>query len=94
MDTLLAREGYAYSTLWDSMSVNQRRFLTGTALENRPVEAYSSRFLARYGLGSASSAQRAAENLLARDVIDREGGGFMIVDRFLKLWIRRIGSAR
>ena len=89
LDTLLAREAYAYTTLWESLVVNQRRFLTGLALADSPVQPFAASFTRRHGLRSASNAQRAAETLLAKDVIDRENGTFLIVDRFFKLWIRR-----
>jgi AAA+ ATPase superfamily predicted ATPase len=43
----------------------------------------------RYGLRSASNAQRAIESLLERDVIDRDNGSFMIVDRFFRIWVQK-----
>lgn len=87
--TLLDRERYAYTTLWESLTANQRRFLEGLARSSEPVQPFASEFLQRHGLGTASSAQRAVESLLSRDVIDRDGGSFTILDRFLRLWIQR-----
>ncbi len=89
LDTLLAREGHAYTTLWESFAMNQRRFLTGLATTPRPVQPFSSAFVRDHGLRSASNAQRAADALMDRDVIDRDHGSFLIVDRFFKLWIQR-----
>src|SRR5687768_9391193 len=46
------------------------------------------------GLASASSAQRAAQALLERAILDREdGGGLRIVDPLLARWVRRNGGA-
>lgn len=87
---LLDRENYAYATLWESLSQNQRRFLKGLANEHAGVKPFSSEFTQMYRLGTASNAQRAAEALLERDVIDREDGSYLITDRFFRIWIQRM----
>jgi AAA+ ATPase superfamily predicted ATPase len=87
---LLLREHYAYSTLWESLAMNQRKFLKGLASEDTPVKPFAGEFVRRSGLGSPSNAQRAVDSLLDRDVIDRENGSFLIVDRFFRLWVQRV----
>ncbi|MGH9354057.1 MAG: AAA family ATPase, partial [Terriglobia bacterium] len=87
---LLNRESYAYTALWDSLTLGQRRFLTGLASEDRGAKAFSSAFFQRYGVGTASNAQRAAKALMARDLIDRDNGSFVIADRFFRLWIQQM----
>ena len=62
---------------------------TALALENAPVGASSAAFTTRYGLGSASSVQRAAKGLKVRDVIERDAKRYFIIDRFLKIWLRK-----
>ncbi len=89
---LLEREGFAYGTLWESLTNNQRRFLKGLTTETEKVQPFSSAFVRRYGLRSSSNAQRAAESLLKRDVLDRENGSFVILDRFFRLWVKRLRS--
>jgi len=89
---LLERETYAYTALWESFALNQRRFLLGLATEPPGVRPFSSGFVRHHRLRSASNAQRAAEALLERDVIDREDGSFVISDRFFRAWIQRMGS--
>jgi hypothetical protein len=37
-----------------------------------------------------SNAQRAVQALLAKDVIDRDNGCFLITDRFFRLWIQSV----
>ncbi|MBN1825166.1 MAG: ATP-binding protein [Candidatus Eisenbacteria bacterium] len=91
-DLLLDRESYAYTALWESFAQNQRRFTTGLATEPPGVRPFSADFIGRYRLRSASNAQRAAEGLLERDIIDRENGSFTIIDRFFRAWIRRMGG--
>ena len=85
---LLERESYAYSTLWESLATNQRKFLKGLASETDKVKPFAGEFVRRHGLGSPSNAQRAIDALLERDVIDRDNGSFLIIDRFFRLWIQ------
>ncbi len=88
LQILLDRESHAYTMLWESLTANQCRFLRGLAFEPHGVKPYSSEFTGRYGLRSASNAQRASETLVERDLVDPENGSFVIVDRFFRLWIR------
>ena len=91
VQVLLERETYAYTALWESLTLSQRRLLTGLAAEEeRPIKIFSAAFVQRYGLGSASSAQRPAGALIDRDVIDQDNGSFMIADRFFRIWIQRM----
>ena len=85
---LLERENYAYTTLWESLTTPQKRLLNGLAGESAGVKIFAGEFVRRYGLGSASNVQRAVDGLLARDIIDRDNGSFLITDRFFRLWIQ------
>jgi len=84
---LLDRESYAYTTLWESLTLLQKRFLKGLAVEPVGTKVFSGEFVSSYGLSSASNAQRAVQALLAKDIIDRDNGSFLITDRFFRLWI-------
>jgi hypothetical protein len=88
LKVLLKRESYAYTTLWESLTLPQKRFLKGLAVEQSGVKVFAGEFVHRHGLSSASNAQRAIEGLLAKDVIDRDNGSFVISDRFFRLWIQ------
>ena len=87
---LLERENYAYTTLWESLAVNHRKFLKGLASESKRVQPFSSEFIGKHGLGSPSNVQRAVDALLERDVIDRDNGSFLISDRFFRLWVQSV----
>lgn len=93
MKVLLDRESYAYTALWESLALNQKRLLKGLASEPAGVKPFAGAFIRRHGLGSASNSQRAAESLLNRDLIDRDNGSFLISDRFFRIWIgqRQVG---
>ncbi|MCF7816818.1 MAG: ATP-binding protein [Kiritimatiellales bacterium] len=84
---LLDRESYAFMNLWESLPRNSRRLLKGIAAEAPGIQVFSSEFLRKYQLGSSSNAQRAVEQLLKKDVIDKEEGSVVIPDRFFRLWI-------
>jgi hypothetical protein len=86
---LLDRESYAYTALWESLALNQKRLLRGLASEPAGVKPFAGAFIRRHGLGSASNSQRAVQSLLNRDLIDRDNGSFLIGDRFFRIWIER-----
>lgn len=88
VQTLLARESYAYSALWETLTVNQRRLMRGLATEGRNAAPYSSAFAQKYGIGSPSAVQRMLGILAKRDLIDREDRSVFILDRFFRIWIR------
>ncbi|QEG02621.1 Archaeal ATPase [Stieleria maiorica] len=89
---LLRRESHAYVNLWESLTKNEQRFLRGLAQSELPPKPFSSDFTRRFGLRRASNAQRAAESLESSDLIEREEASFVIIDRFLRLWIRQLFS--
>jgi AAA+ ATPase superfamily predicted ATPase len=55
---LLDRESYAYTTLWEALTLSQKRFLTGLASEPAGVKVFAGEFLICHEIGSASTAQR------------------------------------
>ena len=57
-----------------------------------PPQPFSSDFTRQYGLRSASNAQRAADSLVAKDLIERQTSSFVINDRFLRMWISQLHS--
>lgn len=88
VQVLQERENYAYTTLWESLTVPQKRFLKGLASEAAGVKVFAGEFVRRHGLGSASNVQRVVNALLEKDIIDRDNGSFLITDRFFRLWIQ------
>ena len=90
INMLLDRESYAYSALWESFGLNQRRFLSGLAVAPAGVRAFGADFIQRNRLRSPSTAQRVVKSLLELDIIDRDNGSFVISDRFFRLWIQQL----
>src|SRR6266480_985861 len=57
VQVLLEREGYAYTTLWESLTIPQKRLLKGLAAEPGRVKVFAGEFVRCYALGSASNVQ-------------------------------------
>jgi uncharacterized protein len=90
IDLLLEQENYTFTTLWDSLTANQKILLNSIATAPTEFKPFGTDFIKHSDIGSASNVQRAADALLIKDLIDRnESGSFVIPDRFLKLWLQR-----
>ncbi len=90
INLLLDRQSYAYTALWESFTLNQRRFLAGLAEAEKNIKVFSGEFINKNNLKSHSSVQKIIPKLLQRDIIDREGESFVILDRFFGIWISRL----
>lgn len=92
--TVLSREHYGYSSMWELLTLAQRRLLVALASPEYPgISIFSSDFIERSGLRSASTIQRALAALMDKDIIDQEGERYIILDRFLRLWLQRMGES-
>ena len=88
LEKMLERESQVYQTILDGLTQKQRNLLI--ALSSEPeAQIFSSRFLAHFQLGSASSVQRALQGLIEKDLLDRENGRFVFQDPFFALWLQR-----
>lgn len=94
VQVLQERENYAYTTLWESLTVPQKRFLKGLATDVAGVKVFAGEFVRRAGLRSASNVQRVVDVLLAKDIIDRDNGSLLITDRFFRLWLHSAQTRR
>lgn len=89
INILLERESYAFTSLWDTLTANQKRVLKGLSVEDAP-QVFSSEFLIKHKIGQASNGQRVIKSLLKKDFIDYQEGSYKIVDKFFQLWIKRV----
>ncbi len=91
LNILLERENSTYHILWDSLPEQSKRMIRAIALENPLKSPYSGEILRSYGFTSPSSAGRAIEYLISHDLITKSrDGGYIIIDRFLGMWCRKI----
>lgn len=85
---ILRREDYAYTRIWEMLTIDQRRTLEGIAVEPATTQFFSAEFVETYGLKNPSSVQRTVQSLLKKDLLDVSDRSYHLTDNFLKLWIQ------
>lgn len=89
LQEVFLREAHAFHDLWDMLPLKVRQLLVALAKEeNSQVQVYSSDFLQKHNLGSASSVQRAVSRLMIEEILEKLTGGYQFTDIFFKRWIR------
>jgi len=89
MEQVMKNQNHAYSSIWDPLVSKQRGLLVGMATTENP-KIYSSEFVSKFGLASASATQRSAQSLEERGILEKEGNDFIIADIFFKKWIAKM----
>ena len=88
--TIVAEESPIYLTIWDELTLHQRRLLQAIAL-SQGKNIFSQDFVLRNELVSASSVQTSANLLMDKGVLGRNNGDYYIEDIFFKYWILYFG---
>ena len=89
LQEVFMREAHAFQGLWDMLTLKARQLLVALAKEEGPqVQLFSSDFLRKHNLGSASSVQRAITRLLEEEVLEKTDGGYQFTDVFFRRWLR------
>ena len=83
---IVAGQAPYYERLWEQLVIRQRAVLR--ALTVAPDRILHEAVRTRYGLGAASTVQRALELLQRQELIARERQGYIFLDPFLAAWIR------
>lgn len=86
---VLREDSYAYTVIIENLSKNQKRLLVGLANEGKEASVYSKEFMTKHRLSGHSSVQQAMSSLQEKDLVDKEEDGYIILDRFFKLWLTR-----
>src|SRR6202034_4229833 len=87
-DSLVAGQSTYYELLWQQLSAGQRVALQAVA-ERGVVDIFSEAVRTEFGLGPASSVQRALESLDMKDILDRYRDKYFFVDPLFACWIRK-----
>jgi hypothetical protein len=87
-DSLVAGQSTYYELLWQQLSPGQRVALQAVA-ERGAVNIFSEAVRTEFGLGPASSVQRALESLDTKDILDRYRDKYFFVDPLFACWIRK-----
>jgi AAA+ ATPase superfamily predicted ATPase len=90
LEAVLRAENAHFTLLWEKASRGQRLVLQALAVEAGQVQ--SGAYIARHGLPSAATVQKAAARLVDEELIGRASGRYEIVEPFLREWIVAYGS--
>ena len=86
LDYVLAAEREYYCSLWDQLSLHQRRTLQALA-RGGGAAPFTAEFLREHDLGPSASVARSLERLVKREVLKKAQGGYRFVDPFFRAWI-------
>jgi len=88
IDLLLSRESTAYMNTWDLLTHRQKQALVALS-ETGPGESpFRPEILRRFNISQPAVMIRALGSLVNKDLVDREGGRYDIIDLFFKRWIK------
>ena len=79
-----------YESLTQFLTDNQFSLLKAIAKEGIVKEPTGKEFLKKHRLPSASSVKTALDTLADKELLYRQADGYIVYDRFLGLWLRRI----
>ena len=79
-----------YESLMQFLTGNQFSLLRAIAKEERVVQPMGKKFVGKYRLPSNSSILAALKVLEEKELIYKQKDGYMVYDRFLNLWLKRL----
>ena len=88
LERLLTENTPMYISIWDVLSLHQRRLLYAIAAFGGN-SLFSQDFIIDNNLGNSSSVQTSVRLLMKRQILDREDNTYFITDIFFRDWIRR-----
>jgi hypothetical protein len=86
IEYILDSEGEYYATLWDQLSLHQRRTVRGLT-KRGGASPFTAAFLREYDLGPSASVARSLAQLVKREVLKKSADGYRFADPFFKAWI-------
>ncbi|MFA7711814.1 MAG: ATP-binding protein [Candidatus Neomarinimicrobiota bacterium] len=86
---ILNENAPVYISIWDSLTLHQRRVLQAIA-RNGGQNILSQEFILENNLGNSSSVQTSIRLLMKRQILDRESGIYFLTDVFFRDWICRL----
>jgi hypothetical protein len=87
MQTVMSRESSAFQNTWDMITNAQKQALVAIANKGEEEKIFSSDYLSRFGIRSASTFQKALKALYEKDLLNKENGNWEIQDVLFKRWI-------
>ena len=90
IEAVVRSENAHFTLAWDGASRTQRLVLQALAAE--PGRVYGADYRARHDLPAASSVQRAVEQLVADELVERGDAGYEIAEPFQREWVLAMAS--
>lgn len=88
LNTILSQHGDYFSKIWDSLASSQKKIMTAIAEETQVRNIYSTHFITKHALVSASHVKKALHYLEKEALVEHSDGVYYIEDIFLREWIR------
>lgn len=88
--SVTANKAPQYESLSQFLTANQFAVLKAIARDGIAKEPTGKDFLKRHRLASASSTKTALETLLEKELAYRQADGYIVYDRFLNIWLKRL----
>ncbi|HEX3808024.1 MAG TPA: ATP-binding protein [Gaiellaceae bacterium] len=90
LESVLRSENAHFSLVWDDASRAQRLVLQALAAE--PGRVFGGDYRLRHDLPAASTVQRAVEQLVADELVERTEFGYEISEPFLREWVLAVAT--
>ncbi|MBU0693503.1 MAG: ATP-binding protein [Candidatus Omnitrophica bacterium] len=90
LELLIKRETATYQAAMDGLSLKQKQVIIALAKKTAKDKVLSMRFLKKHNLPSVSTVQYILNNLVDKDLIDRENGNYIVSDVFFKKWLSQL----
>lgn len=90
IEQIIAEQSYSYADLLKAYSSGHVRLLKAIAQEGCVKEVLAGDFISKYKLRAASSVSAALKKLLGNELIYQTADGYIIYDRFMGEWLRRM----
>lgn len=74
--------------IWDSLALTQKKLLVALAQEDKVLSIYSSSFIKKYDLISASHVKKAMDYFEKEGLVEKTNEAYHITDVFFKEWIK------
>lgn len=90
VENIIKEEEYTFQTYFEFLTSNQIQLLKAIAKEGVVNEINASSFIKKYNLKAASSVNAALKTLKDKEFILKEQQGYIVYDRFLAIWLKRL----
>lgn len=88
LERILTEQSPLYLTIWDNLSLHQRRVLQAIAVRGGR-NIFSRDFLGDANLGALPSVQTSVRLLIKKGILDKEDDVHTVTDVFFREWVRR-----